>query len=194
MISYTKKNVITITLIITVLIFSVISVIISKFSWKNETTNDEQFETVQGTKELVEENILENTEENTKNPDSNWSIYIPQIGVVADIKEGTTQDVIAQNVGHFITTSTINGNVCIAAHNRGYGEKSYFKNIKNLNNGDEIIYQKDGQTKKYEVVNNLIIAETDWSYLQNTEDNRITLITCVENMPEYRCCVQAIEV
>ena len=39
-----------------------------------------------------------------------------------------------------------------------------------------------------------IIDEEDWSYLQETEDNRITLITCEENREEYRRCIQALEV
>ena len=39
-----------------------------------------------------------------------------------------------------------------------------------------------------------VIEETDWSYLQETEDNRITLITCVANKPKNRLCVQAVEV
>ena len=38
-----------------------------------------------------------------------------------------------------------------------------------------------------------IIKDTEWKYLKNTEDNRLTLITCVENQPEYRRCVQAVE-
>ena len=47
--------------------------------------------------------------------------------------------------------------------------------------------------KEYEVEKNRIIKDTDWKYLENTEDNRLTLITCVENEPEYRRCIQAIE-
>ena len=45
----------------------------------------------------------------------------------------------------------------------------------------------------YEVKTMEIIENTDWSYLKNTEDNRITLITCVENEPKYRRCIQGIE-
>lgn len=88
----------------------------------------------------------------------------------------------------------LDGNIGLAAHNRGVGVESYFKNIKKLNIGDVIIYQKDEEIKKYKVTKNVIIDETDWTYLQNTNDNRITLITCVENRPEFRRCVQAIEV
>ena len=39
-----------------------------------------------------------------------------------------------------------------------------------------------------------VIKDTDWSYLTETANNRITLITCVENEPEYRRCVQTIEI
>ena len=40
---------------------------------------------------------------------------------------------------------------------------------------------------------NIIIKDTNWNYLKNTEKNKITLITCIENEPEYRRCIQAIE-
>ena len=36
--------------------------------------------------------------------------------------------------------------------------------------------------------------ETDLSKIEETKENRITLITCVENMPEYRLCIQAEEI
>ena len=38
-----------------------------------------------------------------------------------------------------------------------------------------------------------IIEETDFSYLKSTDDNRITLITCVSGQKEKRLCVQAVE-
>ena len=88
----------------------------------------------------------------------------------------------------------MDGNIGLAAHNRGIGVESYFKNIKSLDIGDIIIYQKDEEIKKYKVTKNLVIDETDWTYLKKTEDIRITLITCVENRPEVRRCIQAVEV
>lgn len=39
-----------------------------------------------------------------------------------------------------------------------------------------------------------VIEETNWSYLENTVENKITLITCVENEPSYRRCIQATEI
>ena len=43
------------------------------------------------------------------------------------------------------------------------------------------------------MVKNKIIKDTDVKVLDNTEENVLTLITCVENEPEYRRCVQAKE-
>ena len=66
--------------------------------------------------------------------------------------------------------------------------------MKKLEKGDKIIYSTKYGIKEYKVILNKIIKQTDWSYIKNTKDNRITLITCVENMYEYRRCIQAIEI
>ena len=71
---------------------------------------------------------------------------------------------------------------------------NYFGKLKDLQIGDEIIYKTKYGTKKYKVIIKTVIKDTDWSYLRNTEDNRITLITCVENKPELRRCIQALEI
>lgn len=95
-------------------------------------------------------------------------------------------------IGHFEETKIWTGNVCLAAHNRGY-ENNYFSRVKELKEGDIIIYFYNSQTKQYVVQKNEIIKDTDLSCLENTEENKITLITCVENEPNYRRCIQAIE-
>lgn len=130
---------------------------------------------------------------NSRNITTNWRIEIPKINVNAPIKSGTTQDVLAVAVGHFKESSKWNGNVALAGHNRGYN-CNFFQNIKKLEMGDKIIYHTDQGTREYKVVLNKIIKQTDWTYIEDTEDNRITLITCVENMYEYRRCIQAIEI
>lgn len=99
-------------------------------------------------------------------------------------------------VGHFEETSKTTGNIGLAAHNRGY-KVNYFANIKKLKEGDEIIYKYYDFERKYIVAKNIIIKDTDWSELQDTKDlenteDKITLITCVENEPEYRRCIQGI--
>lgn len=122
-----------------------------------------------------------------------WRIRIPKISVNAPIKSGTTQDILATAVGHFEESKYWNGNVALAGHNRGY-DCNFFEKLKYLDIGDRIFYSTENGTREYQVVLNKIIKQTDWSYIQNTEDNRLTLITCVENMYEYRRCIQAVEI
>lgn len=141
----------------------------------------------QGNEEAEVEEI-----EETKETKIDWRIEIPDIALSAEIAEGTTKEVMDKYVGHFENTKTQNGNIGLAAHNRGY-EVNYFENLKNLEYGAEIIYKYGNFEKTYVVETIEIIKNTDWSYLEETEDNRITLITCVENQPEYRRCIQGIE-
>ena len=83
--------------------------------------------------------------------------------------------------------------MCLAGHNRGY-QCNFFQKIKNLKLGDEIIYCTKQGRRIYQVQTNQIILETDWSYIEETRDNRITLITCEESRGEYRRCIQAMQV
>ena len=133
-----------------------------------------------------------NLSENLKINQSKWIIEIPKINLLAPIKEGTSQEVLGDAVGHFEESEKYEGNVALAGHNRGYN-CDFFGEIKKLKNGDKIIYYTDEGKTEYEVVLDKIIHQTDWKYIENTEDNRITLITCVENMYEYRRCIQAVE-
>ena len=145
-------------------------------------------------KEVLNEVITISTEERIDSTlNKEWKIEIPKINLNTSIAEGTTQEILNNFVGHFSETSCYEGNVGLAAHNRGY-KVNYFQKLKELEIGDEIIYKYNGKVRKYLVDQKDIINETDWSYLENTKDNRITLITCVEDLPEYRRCIQGIEI
>ncbi len=121
-----------------------------------------------------------------------WKISIPSISLEANISEGTSKQVMDLYVGHFSETSKTNGNIGLAGHNRGY-DVNYFSDLKKLKENDEIMYQYIDFKETYVVKENIIIKDNDWSYLENTEKNTITLITCVENEPEYRRCVYGIK-
>lgn len=142
---------------------------------------------------MVEENLTEDeeilNEVNDSTKEFDWYVEIPKIKVYAPIEEGTEDETLNRSVGHFENTSRRGGNCGLAAHNRGY-RVNYFANLKDLEKGDLIYYFVDGKLYQYEVTDILIIYETDWSMLEETEDDRITLITCVENRDEYRLCVQ----
>ena len=126
------------------------------------------------------ENVIQETKEQVNNTNE------------TNISEGTTKEVMEDYIGHFEETTKENGNVGLAAHNRGY-KNNYFQKIKQLKEGDSIFYTYKGETKEYLVTKHVIIKDTDWTYLENTKKNTITLITCVENEPEYRRCIQGEE-
>lgn len=121
-----------------------------------------------------------------------WRIKIPKLNLDAPITEGTSQEVLSRAVGHFEQTDKWKGNVALAGHNRGYS-CNFFQDIKSLKKGDRIIYSTENGIREYKVVVNIVIKETDWTYIQNTKDNRITLITCEAGKYEYRRCIQAVE-
>ena len=117
------------------------------------------------------------------------TLAIPKISLNVKVYEGENN--LDKGVGHFADTAVFTGNVAIAGHNRGVN--SYFGEIHNLKAGDEIIYTTKLGTKKYAVTNVRKINAADFSFLRETQDNRLTLITCVKNEPNFRWCVQARE-
>lgn len=139
--------------------------------------------------ETIESKEKEKIDIYSSNP---WRIKIPKLRLDAPIAEGTTQEALRRTVGHFEQTDRWKGNVCLAGHNRGY-RCNFFGEIKNLEKGDIIIYCTTKGERKYKVIVNTIIKETDWSYIKDTKDNRITLITCEMDKREYRRCIQAVE-
>lgn len=208
MISCTKRYLNIVSFLITVLIYSIlmysksifvqldfkpyqISNIFNKnpilVELKASDINQETEEKIEKQNNLPQNNA---TEEVKKEID--WKVIIPQISLEAEICEGTSNEVMNEYVGHFEETSKTSGNIGLAAHNRGYSV-NYFENIKKLKIGDEIIYKYYDFEKTYIVTRNIIITDENWSYLEQTEENTITLITCVENEPQYRRCVQAVE-
>ena len=113
-----------------------------------------------------------------------WQIEIPQISLNTEITEGTTNEIIKYKAGHFESTSIKQGNIGLAV---------ICKDLKKIQKGDEIIYRYNEFQKIYEVEKCRIIRENEWDYLEETEDNRLTIITYIENYAEYRRCIQAVE-
>lgn len=193
---YSKRSRIAICIILTIIIFISIKFIHNQFlkNQKKEINSNNETKTSQSSGnseevEIIEENeIIKNQYKENK-----WRILISKINLDAPIVEGTSKEVLRRGVGHFETTSKWDGNVVLAAHNRGY-KYNFFKEIKNLEEGDIIVYQTESNSRNYKVIENKKIKETDFSCLENTNENILTLITCLENMPEYRTCIQAVEI
>lgn len=120
------------------------------------------------------------------------TVRIPSLGIDMKVWEGETNESMAKGLGHYSSTSAWDGNVCVCGHNRG---ASYvIGSIKDLEIGDSITYTTVYGTRTYSVSYVGVISYTDWSHLQATADNRITLTTCLANQPSSRVCVQAVEV
>lgn len=184
---YSKKFINILTFILTIIIFSSINFFLCKNLKSEISVINEIMENNQERDISEEKNKLAVDIQNIK-----WQIEIPEISLTAPIAEGTETNILNEYVGHFEETQNLQGNVGLAAHNRGY-PVNYFAKLKDLKVGDEIIYTFGEIIKIYTVTQNIQISDIDWSYLENTEENKLTLITCIENKPEYRRCVQAIE-
>ncbi len=119
------------------------------------------------------------------------TIHIPSLNLTRKVWEGETAASMSKGVGHYSSTSGWDGNVGVCGHNRG--STYVIGTIKDLKVGDTIIYTTVYGTRTYKVAFVKTISNTDWSYLQATADNRLTLTTCLANHPESRVCVQAVE-
>ena len=178
------KNLIILSLIITSVIFIFLD---QKVFYNFNQIFDNSLEiTIPDKTEIYIENKIED-----KNIFNQWKLEIPKINLSANIQEGTSMQVMNKNIGHFVETSKENGNIGLAAHNRGY-KVNYFKNLKKLKKGDLVIYTYKGKSKNYIVNSSEIIKDTDWSKLNKSSMDKLTMITCVEDKPNYRLCVQAI--
>ena len=196
---YTTKYVNTISLICSIIVFALICLInkqirSNSFSSISNLGNDKivsvQFNN--SIEDNTKENIM-NKKETTEKQTTKWTLEIPRIFLEAEIEEGTSQEILNSKIGHFEETSKTTGNVCLAGHNRGY-DVNYFQNLKLLKTGDEIKYKYEDFKKEYKITENVIIKDTDLECLEETEENCITLITCVENEPKYRRCVRGVEI
>ena len=117
------------------------------------------------------------------------TLEIPAINFKDIVVKGTDQLALAQGIGLFEHSNILEGNVCLAGHNT----YRFLANLKYVKEGDIIKYSSALGNKEYKVTTIKQIQETDWTMLEDTEDNRITIITCVRNKPKLRLCVQGIE-
>lgn len=118
-------------------------------------------------------------------------IEIPALGLSVRIYQGTDSKTLVKGVGHFEDTSIWEGNVCLAAHNRG--ASSYFGQIHTLNIGEKITLTTKLGTRTYKVTDVSKVSETDRSGLADSGENMLTLYTCVRNQRDQRWCVIAAE-
>lgn len=184
-----KKWIIISSLIIIIILLAISTFFIIKHIIENNKIND----VLDTYSDIDIQNRLEKTDNNlTLEIDGKTVIgviKIDKIGFEGLIYEGTEKNIIDKGVGHFTSTPYLNGNVGLAAHNT----RKFWSKLYTLEPGDTILYTSFLGAKEYVVENIQKIDETDFSFLEDTKDNRLTLITCVYNSPSQRLCVQAIE-
>ena len=115
-------------------------------------------------------------------------ISIHAIGVDFGVYEGTDSAALNKGAGHYADTSIWDGNVCLAAHNRGVANN--FWNLQTLRDGDRIELTTVYGTRVYSVYRVAKISDTDLSILTPTTQNIITLTTCVAGERAARYVVQ----
>ena len=173
-------------MVVSLTIFLILILVIKPATEDRNTNNIQESGT-------VEEQVLDVLSVDETDKNIIGYISIEKIGIEkAPIADGTDSKIINKYVGHFENTSYLDGNVCLCSHNRG-NNAAYFGGLKNLNKGDIITYITKYETKEYEVKEVRKIEETDFSVLEQTEENQITLITCIENQRNLRLCVVGIE-
>ncbi len=120
------------------------------------------------------------------------TLKIPAISLNVKIVQGTDSAALKKGAGHFEDTSIWNGNVALAAHNRGVND--HFGQIHTLELGDTITLTTRLGTRTYEVTSVSKVSETDRSGLAASRTNMLTLYTCVRDQRDQRWCVTAAEV
>lgn len=119
------------------------------------------------------------------------TVSIPSLDICMKVWEGETNESMAKGMAHYSSTSGWDGNVGMCGHNRG--ARYVIGAIKDLGIGDTVTYETVYGTRTYSVSYVGVISNTDWSRLQPSADNMITITTCLAGHPESRVCVQATE-
>ena len=187
------KKAITISIIIVIVVIAIVAsfFIVKYFINKNKIQNVTEYYT----EDKIQDRLA--SENNTKDDltlkiDGETVlgvIEIPKINYKGLVYEGTNISTLNRGIGHFENSSYLDGNVCLAGHNY----TGVWKKLYTLQNGDKITYTSFLGTKVYEVNKMVQIDATDWTLLEDNNDNILTLVTCVKNAPTQRLIVQATE-
>ncbi|MCU1287278.1 MAG: hypothetical protein JWO13_3628 [Acidobacteriales bacterium] len=102
-------------------------------------------------------------------------VSIPKINLDAIVLDGTTRKQLKNGPGRVIGTALPGeiGNSVITAH-----RDTFFRHIYELAKGDSILVQRNGETLRFEVTGKKIVEPDDVSVLKQSDDSRLTLITC----------------
>ncbi|HEX9548475.1 MAG TPA: class E sortase [Acidimicrobiales bacterium] len=105
-------------------------------------------------------------------------IVIPKIGVDKFVVEGVHVTQLRKGPGHYPGTPLPGqpGNAAIAGHRTTYGAPFY--RLNELQPGDDILVTTMEGHFRYVVSQSAVVKPSQWSVLDSTPDNRLTLTTC----------------
>ena len=203
-INYNKKNINIISFFVSAIIFLIILLVLNLFtnkssqiyySYQNQEKNNLQAN--------LNENIINQIDIPTSEI-SNWNIEIEKLNLNANIKEGTSKEIIKNNVGHYTASNVFYGIIALKAYNTGENN-NYFANLKELQIDDEIKYTVNNLQSTYKVISNKIIDSNNiddskeeyskiYDYIKGenniAKNDILILITYVKDMPnKYRCVI-----
>ena len=114
-----------------------------------------------------------------KENDILYILRIPIIESESPVREGVSDGVLADSLGHEPGTAYIGeiGNCVIAGH-RNYSFGKFFNRLNEVAIGDNIYVDTKDATYKYEVYDIIVVEPDDLSVLDNTDEEIITLYTC----------------
>jgi LPXTG-site transpeptidase (sortase) family protein len=107
--------------------------------------------------------------------DDRFKITIPKMGLDAIVIEQMNDSDLDRGPVHLMATVLPGspGNCCIAAH-----KEKWFRKLKYLLVGDEVILQIRGRHFSYRVTGQKIVRADDLSVLEDGHNSTVTLITC----------------
>ncbi|MFQ6101908.1 MAG: sortase [Anaerolineae bacterium] len=114
----------------------------------------------------------------TPGPEQAMRIQIPAIGVDGPVVEGDDWESLKQGAGHHVGSANPgeSGNCVISAHNDIFGE--IFRDLPDLDLGDEIFVHTASQVYRYIVTQKRIIEPTGVDVMYPASSPVLTLISC----------------
>jgi sortase A len=114
----------------------------------------------------------------TPGPEQALGIRIEAIEVNAPIVQGDGWEELKRGVGQHIGSADPGqkGNLVLTGHDDIYGE--VFKDLDQLEEGDEIVIYSANNTYTYVVRETQIVAPTDVEVMEQTPEETLTLISC----------------
>jgi sortase A len=144
-------------------------------------TDNENNKSIDKFEEILLEKKKGKTNDTVDLNDGIGIISISKIDLKVIIKEGTDMKTLRRAVGHFEGTPMPweNGNFAIAGH-RQYTYGEFFNRVDEIETGDLIEIQTLNGKFEYKVDGKKEVEATQVEVLDNTPEDKITIVTCVK--------------